>query len=121
MSAPRNEHEDFAAYEAGGIDAVMGIPRDRAMSLAKVLSIQAGRMDQRHPSTEIVKRDVSKIYELLHPEVQEAPEYQRSEARQTIANLKTHPAYMDAKHPEHARVVAQVTRAYEVENRGKKA
>lgn len=119
MTGPRNEAEDFAAYQHGGIEGVAGIPRERQISLARLLSSEVGRMDQRHPATAVVKRDAARLYELLNPEPVEAPPHERASAQQVIDQLKNDPAYSDATHVNHADVTARITRAYQVVNRGK--
>lgn len=118
MTDPRNEHEDFAAYEAGGLEAVAGIPPARAQSLANVLSIEVTRMDPRHPATEIVKRDLARLHELMHPPTPAASQADRAQADRAIAHWTKHPAYMDASHPEHASVKAQAKAAFAVRYQG---
>lgn len=118
MTAPRNEHEDVAAYEAGGVDAVAGIPNQRKLALAEVLGIDATRMDPRHPAAAIVKRDIAQLYKQVYPETPAAPQSARDQADRDIAHWLKHPAYMDASHPEHASVVARCTAAYRVRYQG---
>ena len=118
MSAPRNEHEDFDAYQFGGLDAVVGIPRERAMKLAEILTLKADEMDPRHPSTEIVKRDVTEIYARLNPESQPATSRERGQAQNTIDQLLAHPAYTDPAHPQHQEVKNDIGAAYAVRYQG---
>ena len=113
-----NEHQAYLAYQEQGLAGLAGQSTQQKLDMAKLLSIEVTRMDQRHPATGIVKRDIAQIYKDAYPATQKASEADRAAAGQAITQLKEHPAYLDPKHPQHQAVTKQIAAAYEVRYRG---
>lgn len=118
MTGPLNEHQAWAAYEADGPDAIAQQPAAVQLGVARVLGVELGRMDPRHPVAEVAKRDLATIYARAHPEPVKASPRDRQEANRVIAELTAHPAYIDPSHADHAAVSARVRQAYETRYRG---
>lgn len=61
----RNDHELYNGYLDRGVKAAQN--RDEAMALAKLLRGEQAYLDPKHPSHEIVKRDMKALYDNFVP------------------------------------------------------